>query len=472
MGAPWTDHAALADLLAGWREAWSGRELFGVTAGRDWLRLHLAGDDKIGILLCDTAGARGVAAVAGRLPEPLHTALEPVRRHPLRGLLDGARLVGCGLLPDDRVAAFALEDGDGRVLALLHRLFGPRGNTTLVDADGRLLWGRHRPPHPLLAAPPPPAAWATGTARPDAVSAPFLEHLTVRLADDLARRLRARLARVEKGNARLRANLERDLAGTGRGDEHRRRAEALAAVLHTVTRGSEEIRAPDLRGGGELVIPLDPARTPASNLEQWFRRARKAERGRELIAERVEEAASRGEALDAARRALDDGDRGRPLERLAALRAWRDGHADLLPAAVPAGRTARAPDQPARPFRRYLVDERWEVWIGRSNQENDELTHRASHGRDLWLHAQGVTGSHVILRTGGRPDRVPRPVLEKAAALAALHSKGRHSALVPVVWTERRYVRKPRKAPPGTAVCQREQVLFVEPGVASGVVPD
>jgi predicted ribosome quality control (RQC) complex YloA/Tae2 family protein len=67
---------------------------------------------------------------------------------------------------------------------------------------------------------------------------------------------------------------------------------------------------------------------------------------------------------------------------------------------------------------------------------------------------------------------VPRTVLEKAAALAALHSKARHSGLVPVVWTERRYVRKPRKAAPGTAVCLREKSLFVEPGVAPGVAAD
>ena len=126
------------------------------------------------------------------------------------------------------------------------------------------------------------------------------------------------------------------------------------------------------------------------------------------------------------------------------------------------------PEEPARPFRRYLIDGRWEAWVGRSNQENDELTHRASHVKDIWLHAQGVSGSHVILRTEGRPDQVPQKVIAKAAALAALHSKAKHSKLVPVIWTERRYVRKPRKAAPGTAVCLQEKSLFVEPGVGAG----
>jgi predicted ribosome quality control (RQC) complex YloA/Tae2 family protein len=116
------------------------------------------------------------------------------------------------------------------------------------------------------------------------------------------------------------------------------------------------------------------------------------------------------------------------------------------------------------------VDDRWEVWVGRNNKENDELTHRASHSKDIWLHAQGVPGSHVILRTAGKPEQVPRTVLEKAAALAAQNSRARHSELVPVIFTEKRYVRKPRKALPGTAVCLREKSLFVAPGLAPGVV--
>jgi predicted ribosome quality control (RQC) complex YloA/Tae2 family protein len=111
------------------------------------------------------------------------------------------------------------------------------------------------------------------------------------------------------------------------------------------------------------------------------------------------------------------------------------------------------------------------VWVGRSSRENDELTHRAAHSRDLWLHAHGAAGSHVIVRTRGRPDLVPPAVVEKAASLAAFHSKARNSSLVPVVWTEKRFVRKPRKSPPGLAVCLQDRTVMVEPGLAAGVEP-
>ena len=466
---PWLEHGALADVLAGWRSAWCGRDLFAVTGGADWVRLHLAGEARDGILLTDVGGARLVLACRGALPPPLAAALPARRDHPLKGLLAGARLERLGLLPDDRVAAFGLARPDGAPLVLLHRLFGARGDTTLLDAGARLLWARHRPPHDLLARIPPPATWRSGTPAPDTLSAPGLDHLVSSLAAGIATGFGAALVRRLRGAERRATNLEADLAVAEQGDELRRRAEALAASLHLLRPGLARIEVTDPRTGSPLELDLDPALPPAANLEAAFRRARKAERGRGILAERLEEARREVRDLAGAVAAADDLPADPPLDRLAALLAWRDAGAGL----IPAGQSGRvhAPEEPARPFRRYLLDGRWEVWIGRSNTENDELTHRASQARDIWLHAQGVAGSHVILRTGGKPEQVPRAVIVKAAALAALHSKARHAGLAPVIWTERRYVRKPRKAPAGTAACLREQSVFATPGVPDGAVP-
>jgi len=268
-------------------------------------------------------------------------------------------------------------------------------------------------------------------------------------------------------------NLARDFDRAEKGELYRRKAEALAVHLHEIPQGVESVEVADPRDGETLVIALDPALPAAANMEAWFRRARKADKGRDVIAERLTNAQAAVTALEAAEADFQDANGAtRPaLDRLGGLQAWRADHADLLPEKG-RGKTTRryGPEEPVRPFRRYLVDDRWEVWVGRNNKENDELTHRTAHSRDIWLHAQGVPGSHVILRTGGKPEQVPATVLAKAGALAALNSKARHSALVPVIHTEQRYVRKPRKAPAGTAVCLREKSIFVAPGLAPGVV--
>ncbi len=470
---PWSDPEVLAPVLAGWRERHGGRELFRVSAGDRWVRLHLAGEDRTSLLLTDLPGARLVCSHQGRLPGPVAESLTPQRKHPLPALLNGARLVTCGLLPKDRVVAFQFTDSQGNDLILLHQLFGARGNVTVLDRSGKLLWSLHRPPHAALAVWPPRGTWTggEGSSAPPDYDTQALTRIIDVCTEQAHTVQRAALNRRQKASTRLLGNLGRDLANADQGDIHRHKAETLAAHLHTLTQGSDQAVLPNLTTGETLTIALDPSRTPAANMEAWFRRARKAEKGLDIIRARHLEATAESERLQAAHDGLVAALASeQPLERLAALQQWRTDHADLMPSikARPGGRTAV---EPARPFRRYLVDGKWEVWVGRNNKENDELTHRAAHNRDLWLHAQGVSGSHVIVRAGGHPERISAQVIAKAASLAALHSKARHSKLVPVIHTEKRYVRKPRKAPVGTAVCLRDQSLFVEPGVMPGVEP-
>jgi predicted ribosome quality control (RQC) complex YloA/Tae2 family protein len=79
------------------------------------------------------------------------------------------------------------------------------------------------------------------------------------------------------------------------------------------------------------------------------------------------------------------------------------------------------------------------------------------------MHARDVGGAHVVLRWEHREANPPAADLREAAILAALHSKARTSGVVPVDWTRRKYVRKPRKAPPGRVLVERVKTIFVEP---------
>jgi predicted ribosome quality control (RQC) complex YloA/Tae2 family protein len=109
------------------------------------------------------------------------------------------------------------------------------------------------------------------------------------------------------------------------------------------------------------------------------------------------------------------------------------------------------------------LNDGWEVWVGRTNTENDLITHRLSNPHDFWFHVVGVPGSHVILR---RPTRnsIPKPkTLVEAAQIAAYFSKARKQTRVPVIYTERKFVSKPKRAKPGLAYCSRERELLVRP---------
>ena len=468
---PWRSPDLVAGLAAAWHARLAGRRLMRLAGGPGWLRLTLIEDSEDAredpgppahLYLMALPGAVALWDAERALPHAWDLALGRVPQKQLTPTpyLKDAILDAIAAPADDRIVYFSFTATDGARRVVAHQLFGPRGNLALADAQGKRLWSAHPSPHPATLD-PPPAPVAAPEDDPGAVfraRGPDLIYTTLR--EGLEDRARTALRRARAGAARHRDNLRRDLDTAERGDEARRDGETLAMHLYALTQGPESVTLPDAEGE-DRTIALDPSRTPAENVDACFKRAGKADRGRERIAARLEEAEARLVALAEAERELETVLAGEE-EPLEALPAWRARHEGLLGEAPKPGMKRRV-EAPTLPFRRYRLDDTWDVWVGRSNKENDELTHHAASPDDWWFHAQGVPGSHVILRAAGRPDQIPRRVLERAAAIAAYHSKARTSGLAPVVYTLRKYVRKPRKSPAGTAACIREKSLMVEP---------
>ena len=114
-------------------------------------------------------------------------------------------------------------------------------------------------------------------------------------------------------------------------------------------------------------------------------------------------------------------------------------------------------------FNHLLLDKKWEILIGKNAKNNDLLTFKFAHKYDIWLHAQGVPGSHVIIHLRDKNQLPPMEIIEKAAGIAAYFSSAKTSRIVPVNYTTVRYVRKPRNSPPGTVILSQEKTIFVEP---------
>jgi predicted ribosome quality control (RQC) complex YloA/Tae2 family protein len=111
--------------------------------------------------------------------------------------------------------------------------------------------------------------------------------------------------------------------------------------------------------------------------------------------------------------------------------------------------------------------EGFEVLVGRSARDNDHLSFRVARPRDMWLHAAGHSGSHVVIRMPDDVDEPPRSVIERAAQYAAYHSKARDArGKVEVHICRAADVRKPRGAPTGTVEIRRYDVVKVYPRAA------
>jgi len=106
----------------------------------------------------------------------------------------------------------------------------------------------------------------------------------------------------------------------------------------------------------------------------------------------------------------------------------------------------------------------FEILVGRSAKENDELTFRVARPRDLWLHASGYAGSHVVVRLPDGESDAPKHVIERAAELAAWHSKAREArGKVAVHVCRAADVRKRKGAPPGQVELRRADTVKVYP---------
>lgn len=254
--------------------------------------------------------------------------------------------------------------------------------------------------------------------------------------------------------------LERSLDHAGNAELHTERADGwelmgnvLLSNLHSVRKGTSEIDLPDWNGD-LLKIKLDPKSSPAENAERYFRKARGARNEIEHAERRATTMRERLQMFSEMKRKVE---KAETVETLEEIRNTNTSVFQVKGEAKEKGSSER--------FRRFTVDGGHEVFAGKSAANNDELTLRFARPNDIWLHARGTSGSHVVLRWNDQKSRPPKRTLEEAAMVAAYYSGAKNSKLVPVAWTYKKYVRKPKGAAPGAVVMGRESVVLVEPKI-------
>jgi hypothetical protein len=362
---------------------------------------------------------------------------------------------------------------------------GKRANLLLESLPEKtVLWALHRDDMEPAGARPPGVRGPTVTVAADRDERERLrERIEQSFREDFDRETRRSLDAAERSLTRRIEALEGDRVRARERLLDRRKAEILLAHLKEVRRGASRVELPDPYAdspSSRIEIALDPSLSPHENAARLFRGAKRGERGEARIESRL--AASRGGLAKLAelRRVLLDRPPRDTLELLgrfyreaelpnsSARGDQRENRLGRRAAMTPrAGRSEHRPSGAHKPIgpRTFSTSDGWVVWVGRNNTQNDQITHRLSNPHDYWFHVVGVPGSHVILR---RPSRnaIPKPrTLEEAASIAAYFSKARKLTRVPVIYTERKFVSKPRRGKPGQALCSREREILVRPRI-------
>ncbi|AXJ00957.1 putative component of the ribosome quality control (RQC) complex, YloA/Tae2 family [Cyclonatronum proteinivorum] len=267
------------------------------------------------------------------------------------------------------------------------------------------------------------------------------------------------LALLKKRAEKLRSRFEKALTEADNAQKSIEKAEwyeqngnILVAHAHLTPEPSKEIELQDFYNEGALRrIKIDPRLNLAENAEKYFNLKKKAERAFETAAAFAEETEAKLEELSGIEEQLNN---IADMKALEALQKAHEGH-ELF--RKKSGREGES----LKPYKIGRIG-RFEVWIGKNAKSNDRIMHD-SHKEDIWLHAKGVGGSHVLIRMNRAQTEPDKSQLEKAAGWAAWYSKAKGSSFAPVIKTRRKFVRKPKQGAAGAVLIDREEVLIVPP---------
>ena len=269
--------------------------------------------------------------------------------------------------------------------------------------------------------------------------------------------------RMVKKLARRLGKVEDDLKAAADYRQYKKIGELLQINLAQIKKGVTEVTLDDIYIDPyqPITVKLDPALSPTDNAEAYFKKHRKGREGLELLKRRMEVSASELILWEKIQREL--------AENFELAQAKYEQ--ELLSIASQAGAAKQAVSV-RLPYREYRLSSGVRIFVGRDGSDNDRTTFEFARPYELWFHTQQCPGSHVILKFPEKSFEPSKREIEETAGIAAFFSKARRDSLVPVIYTQRRYVRKPRKAKPGLVTVEREKSVMVPPAGPSDDRPE
>jgi predicted ribosome quality control (RQC) complex YloA/Tae2 family protein len=273
--------------------------------------------------------------------------------------------------------------------------------------------------------------------------------------ENLTRRYQKALSSAVKRQRRSIEKMKLDLVEYENFERHKEMADILKSNMSNLKRGMRTVTLTDLYREGEVDIQLDEKLSPAGNADAYYKRYQKGRQGLALLQRRLENAElelSRLREISEAFESDADNAQLRYADELAFLLRHKESQ-----------RSSPTAKAPRVPYRTYTLSAGLTVYVGRDGTDNDDTTFKHIKPYELWFHASQCPGSHVGLKFPARTFVPSKTEIEETAAIAAWFSKARKNKIAPVNYTERKYVRKPRKAKAGLVTIERERTVMVEP---------
>jgi len=260
----------------------------------------------------------------------------------------------------------------------------------------------------------------------------------------ILKKLNTQKSRLEKNIANI-STAEKQLERAG---DYRHWAELLLQQPNQKIKPGNKISLTDW-DGENIEFKLNPKKTINENAQMYFEKAKNTESNYKI---RKEMLPSLLEKVETIKRIIDEIEKTDTVKRIKKI---KEENAAIF------GEDNLGSKGGER-FRTFDLGEGYMLYVGKNAANNDELTLRFAKPNDLWFHARGSSGSHAVLRMH-KAEKPPKYILKKAASIAAYYSGAKNAKYVPVSYTFKKFVHKPKGANPGAVVIKREDVIMVEP---------
>nr|WP_294524558.1 NFACT RNA binding domain-containing protein [uncultured Blautia sp.] len=252
---------------------------------------------------------------------------------------------------------------------------------------------------------------------------------------------------------------QKQMKDTEKKDKYKVYGELINTYGYGLEEGVKSFKALNYYTNEEITIPLDPQLTPQENSKKYFDRYQKLKRTQEALEEQIKETTEEIQHLESISNALDiareESDLSQIKEELTEFGYIRKHYTSKKGAKM---------QTKSKPFH-YISSDGYDIYVGKNNYQNDELTFKFASGNDWWFHAKKMPGSHVVVKTkdGTLPDRT----FEEAGSLAAYYSQGRTAPKVEIDYLQKKNVKKPAGAKPGFVVYYTNYSLMAVPEISS-----
>ena len=248
----------------------------------------------------------------------------------------------------------------------------------------------------------------------------------------------------------------RQLSDTKKREKFKVWGELIHTYGYGVPEGSKSMNALNYYTNEEITIPLDETLTPQENAKRYFDKYNKLKRTFEAVSKLLSETKGEIEHLESIQTALE---MALTEEDLVPIKEELTQYGYIRRKGG-----GKKPKVTSKPWH-YISGDGFDIYVGKNNFQNEELTFQLASGSDWWFHAKGVPGSHVIVKSGGQelPDRT----FEEAGRLAAWYSKNRGGDKVEIDYVEKKHVKKPGGGKPGFVVYYTNYSLIIDSDISN-----